>query len=130
MDIREAILKAANQIERHPETFEFFSFDKPGCGTPGCALGWIGAFMNFRHDSVSYAADTAEQVLGIQEGDFYTRMHTVLGGGKLDDRWTDDAAMCAWTLRGYADAYHPAAPRDAIPSSVRAIFEPVQESVS
>ena len=48
MNVYEAIVKAAWAIENHPQEFDFNSQvypPGPGCGTPGCALGWIGTFL-------------------------------------------------------------------------------------
>ena len=47
MNVREAILAAADHIETYPKKFSFASVEVPSrrsCGTPGCALGWIGHF--------------------------------------------------------------------------------------
>jgi hypothetical protein len=104
--IREAILRAADHIEANPGEFDFWSArtpDHPGCGTPGCALGWIQSFHGFRvcvgHGVFSGAAGA----LGVDEGDFYERMMA------FDRGWYRNAKRCACALRLYADKHHPAA---------------------
>jgi hypothetical protein len=129
MNIRQAILKAADHIERHPAEFNWNSCDMPGCGTPGCAIGWIGYFYfggkavkHERHYLLSTISNTA---LGVSSGMFY---------GRMDDfviSWTEDAVRCAVALRGYANKYHPEAKGTdvLIPSSVRAIFDMTPEQI-
>jgi len=125
MKIREAILKAADSIEQNPKLFNFGSCYAPNtdCGTPGCALGWIGLHagmaINTRGDRIGKFVGSLDGVANLTIGDkdaftFYFRM------SKLESLWKSSASMCAKTLRFYADKYHPV---DNIPSSVRAIFE-------
>ena len=46
MNIRQALLKAADSIEQHPKLFSFHSCELPNeCGTPGCALGWLAVHL-------------------------------------------------------------------------------------
>jgi hypothetical protein len=125
MNIRDAILKAADHIERNPGEFNFGSTkipDGPGCGTPGCALGWIGAFCGVVEaankvqdiDSCYYGwrcialvcseTDNGKQkpLMRMDSGQFYARM-----SGLVSD-WMCRADACARALRLYADKYHPA----------------------
>lgn len=129
MNIREAILKAADHIERNPLDFDFWKTGVPGsCGTPGCALGWIGHFMG----ETNYFNDVCDVMgLGITkphlpergEFDFYRRMDKIEGPAVLHGKWTNSAELCARTLRLYADKYHPAESRAVIPASVMRIFQ-------
>lgn len=110
MNIRDAILKAADHIERFPEEFSFNSYtvpERPHCGTPGCALGWMIAFAGTGH---SLFMAFAQQVLGIVPHgkmsagyEFYCRMDELVGAD-----WVASAEACAAGLRLYADKYHPA----------------------
>lgn len=111
MNIRDAILAAADHIEANPKQFSFMSIEQPSrphCGTPGCALGWIGAFGGYR--SMIFQGHRASlPALGLPESSdgahmFYARMDSLKG--RLS--WQSDAADCAVTLRRYADKYHPA----------------------
>ena len=118
MNIRQAILKAADQIERHPELFDFFSYKTPDphCGTPGCAIGWISYYANvpiiMKDTGINF--DHVEQLLGCDETDFYDRMKGFIYW------WERDSSDCAQALRFYADKFHP---EQGIPESVRQIFE-------
>lgn len=104
MNIREAILKAADHIERNPRDFNWRSVVVPKSrGFPGCAVGWIGHFLGHEHSATGFR-NAAIQVFNNDERQFYSDMW------KISDSWTGDAAECARALRIYADAHHPAAP--------------------
>lgn len=125
MEIRQAILQAADHIGLNPDQFSFLERVTPEkCGTPACALGWIGFFAGARGENHREALP----LLGLE--------HSAEGAWKFYDRceelnsykWKMSAGNCAATLRLYADKYHPAPSRALIPASVRAIFDmtPVQ----
>lgn len=107
MDIYTAVMKAADHIERNPHEFEFTTTRTPGgpgCGTPGCALGWTACFAGVR----DYFADgrpvneveTIAVRLGCKgSGEFYDRMRP------LTPNWITDAALCAKAMRLYAAKY-------------------------
>jgi len=119
MNVRNAILKAADHIEKNPNEFDFMAigFPEPGCKTPGCALGWIGSFLGKR---ATYGVTLcSEEMLGVSEGGFYNRMR------KFDKNWEYEAGACARALRQYADVHCPATqPRHSgIPANIRVIFE-------
>lgn len=98
MNVYEAIMKAADHIEKNPGDFDFGNFRVPGCGTPGCALGWIGVYAGIGAGaSVHHVVE--KQLL--RNGDFYENMRGLIGGG-----WHDDAKQCARGLRLYAERYH------------------------
>lgn len=101
MNIRQAILRAADSIEAHPELFAFGSIENPNpdCGTPGCAIGWIAHHMGVEdwpahEDLIAYA-------MGLIPLRFYYRMEGILEG------WRDDATICSKALLLYADKCHP-----------------------
>lgn len=121
MNIYNAILKAADHIEGHPTEFKWMSVEvpkSPECGTPGCALGWIGTFAavganKYGYDGISLVAaghedDISDQywlgkpLLGITQAEFYVRMNELF----KDHGWKHNAAVCAKTLRAYAEKYH------------------------
>jgi hypothetical protein len=110
MQIREAILKAADHIERHPREFNYNSIHVPeraGCGTTGCALGWICYFFGSGVTDSSlvrtnFSSTHAPVGAGVSDGVFYARMTDLVVG------WEKDADNCARALRLYADKYHPA----------------------
>lgn len=109
MDAYDAIMKAAEHVEAYPGEFDFRSTAAPRkahCGTPGCALGWIGTFYGFDRIREECGYDgpsgVANVVLGIGSAcDFYERMR---GLGDLE--WTTEGVLCANALRAYAKKYH------------------------
>lgn len=108
MNIREAILKAADHIERYPADFNFGSIRVPECGTPGCALGWISHFVGekpsrcgFYKAAAAAMGLTAEVLPDIT---FYNRMTEL----RHAHDWRINSSICASILRLYADKYHPA----------------------
>lgn len=124
MNIREAILRAADMIELHPKQFDFMSIYVPSCGTPGCAIGWIGCFMGIRDTNRSDGKTNVGYVCaeaGLPDSmEFYNRMDLIAPRG-----WRRKAVLCAQGLRAYADKYHPADGCEeirGIPDAVRNIF--------
>lgn len=126
MNIRDAILKAADQIESSPHTFDFgaASIPEDTCGSPGCALAWIGYFLNAQPVNKkslffgtiqacsiyeSSLGDIARDMLGMNQispgGDFDDEFYSRLDEYDMD--WDLDAFKCADALRLYADEYHP-----------------------
>lgn len=124
MNIRQAILKAADHIECKPESYNFGSCSVPAlCGSPGCMLGWIGHFAGAPVDSsIGHAA---LNFLGVSSTEFYARIRSVSIDGYCAYLPADHVAHA---LRAYADKYHPAE-SPAIPESVRAIFEMTPEQI-
>ena len=107
MDIRTAILKAADKFERYPALFYYYWTGKPN-GNKGCLLGWIGEVADVPAALGSYAGKVACDFLGISDDEFQIRCLRIgdeqnLGG------WTTDATVAAQVMRFYADKYHPAA---------------------
>ena len=101
MNIREAILMAADTLERHPDLWRWSNCHVPACDTPGCAVGWIGHFAGCE---VRLPIDVvAKEKLGLpHDGYFYDRMNDLVGRP-----WSSDLALCVKGLRLYADKYHP-----------------------
>lgn len=120
MNIRQAMLRTADHIERNPAAFDFDSIwipDSPSCGTPGCAVGWMIHFMGV--DPIAYSGFYlfARDFMGLHsESRFYDRMDVI------NPEWKKNAKACAAALRFYADEYHPDESRALIPESVARIF--------
>lgn len=106
MNVYDAIMRAADHIEQNPSLFYFHSVRIPECGTPGCALGWIGHFMGLEAGSgITHATNK----LGLDRDDeFYGRMRMVTGGKP----WRETPQELAVNLRLYAAKYH--APTEAV----------------
>ena len=120
--VYEAIMLAADHIERNPDRFCFLTNSTPkgrGCGSSGCAIGWIIHFMGETHSGFDRVA--REHLRVKEQFEFYVKM------SELESRWKESAAACAIALRKYADKYlshqkPKAEPRDLIPAGVREIF--------
>ena len=146
MNVYDAIMKAADMVESNPDKFNFNATRVPDdCGSPGCALGWIGHFAGrpakLRYEGYYGFSDVAISTLGLAADAswatdiFYDRMDVLLSaqtgkgykvGGKLHDTaWRYDASVCASALRLYAVKYHaPAKPAfTGLPDIVRDIFK-------
>lgn len=118
MNIRQAILKAADSIEQMPRSYDFWSGYVHGCGTPMCMFGWIGHHLGMEHGTTNWRV--AETIGLASTGDLY--------------RWTRDRGFdhgypkgAANGLRAFADARFPAAKHIELPTSVRAIFDMTPE---
>jgi len=103
MNIRTAILKAADSIEQNPKMFDYDSVDIPDCGSPACALGWIGFHLGMSCKKHGLGRDVC-RALGIKRQASFPELTLFCGSHK----WKDSAPECAKALRLYADKYHPA----------------------
>ena len=114
--MRQAILKAADQIQKHPDLFEFCALGVPenDCDSPGCALGWISFYSNVEWGKKGCPLNNA---LGVSNDlEFYDRIRD----SDPDLNWHHNADICAALLRKYADKYHPAI---EMPEAVRKLFD-------
>lgn len=108
MELRQAILMAADLFDRMPGLFNFDRVSVPSCGSPGCAIGWIEHFLGVPSwqpiGSRMHGYQFYERISNLTNSNIkYTPGGTVKNWGE----WTKDAAMCARGLRLYADKYHP-----------------------
>ena len=142
MNIREAILKAADHVQTHQDMWCYSLSEVPECGSPGCALGWIGHFANIKGDAEDVAVAMGlpklhdQHGVGYHQWEFYDRVQQLVGEPGFTDRHRGPtflhlatAAEAAHVMRLYADVYHPAEKHHGIPSSVRAIFETAQSEL-
>jgi len=122
MNIRQAILMAADSIEQNPKLFDFNTAEIPDCNTPGCALGWIAAHLGESiHLYGGWNYKKLARVMGTRgDIEFYERMNALNG-----HKWKHNADKCAKTLRLYADKYHsaPIESHAGIPAVVLEIFD-------
>lgn len=119
MNIRQAILKAADSIEQNPELFEYQESIVPDCRSPGCALGWIGHHLGMQGKDSMH---NVMPLLGYPETYSIRPFSTALDDlVDIYSGWRRNAIKCAQVLRLYADKYHS----DHIPESVREIFKEV-----
>lgn len=125
MNIREAILAAADWIQNNPDDFNFKSVEVPSCGTPGCAIGWIDAFSGVRPGTVIACKDSPIK----STWKFYMDMDSASG----DTNWQRSAQSTAKALRCYADKLYPAEPFKELPSGAEVcraiVLKPFRERV-
>ncbi len=126
MNIYDATMRAADQIEARPDLWDFMTITIPKCGAPACALGWIGHFAG-----VLPGKDIREVInlMGLPNHmEFYSRMGDLSVGLDGSVYWrnyedAEDLQRIAKLLRLYADKYLK---QDHIPESVREIFDALQ----
>lgn len=100
LSVYQAIMKAADHIERNPREFSFGRVFVPtACGTPGCALGWIDFFLK-TSSRVNPGWITSDP-LGVDDSLFYARMKEL-----ASPHWVVEASECVAGLRLYAEKYH------------------------
>jgi hypothetical protein len=111
--IRAAILRAADRIEREPASYNFCKFFVPnedGCGTQACMWGWIGFELGLRGASlmkVARACDVTDvpDVPDVPDGCRNITGHLYsfcVNFNRMDDGKAHEA------LRAYANKYFPA----------------------
>jgi hypothetical protein len=127
MNTYEAIMAAADHIEKHPDRYDFFQGlvgpeSQYVAGVTGCcALARIGQFLGM--EKYTSHGEVAE-ALGLTAAfDFYLSIHSIMGPKPMfdaADAMQDKGRMPA-ALRTYAQRFKPPMPK--IPESVRSIFE-------
>lgn len=104
--IRGAILRAADRIEREPSCYRFQSIGIPDCGTSGCMWGWIAFEMGNINDWD--IGPTCETVTGksLFEG---AQEHLYAFSKTVSEHlnYQDKPLVAAACLRAYADKYFP-----------------------
>jgi hypothetical protein len=127
--MREAILKAADHIERTSGSLDWWNGTGPTLWNRGitchacCPLAWIAHFNNM--DGV-FGHRRAAHALGVAALSFYEEMNALSGinhhfYGPSTSPWATDRTICANTLRKYADKHFPVK-HEGIPDSVKEIF--------
>ena len=151
-EIREAILAAADQIDRRPHTFVFCEASVPvseyACG---CALGWIGYFLNqgfggrrlcnFEEVAIyMWKSRTPAWEQWLLDRNWnslthYGELYAVINENSEDDptelwmeNWRGNPDMCVKGLRALADKFWPEVeplpvPTETMPTEVRALFD-------
>lgn len=115
MNIREAILAAADHIERNPGAYNYQSNSKPSCNSPGCLMGWIGFFAGVEEAEYGYMGDVCSAV-GFDYCDILRFTFAMPDDAymQLGGLYTKSAPVAAKVLRLYADKYHPAPAYDGL----------------
>jgi len=104
MDIYNAIMKAADQVQREPDRYDFGGGMTPDCGSPSCMLGWIGHFLGLKQ---ACNMDVGKALGLPTTRPFYERVSDLLG----HSGYIRSAADAAQGMRLYAAKYHAPARR-------------------
>ena len=102
-----AMMMAADQIGNHPKTHDFMNGmreDVEGPDPHGCALAWIGHFLDFPGGSAYYFSDVAREVFGLSE----FMLHEEFYGSYSEEhrsRIEVPAEIVAENLRRYAEEH-------------------------
>lgn len=101
MNLYNAIMKAADHIERDPESYNFGRIHVPDCGTQGCMLGWIGFYagVTVGSDVLTKVGHDLLHEAGNRHSDlsFYDKLG--------NQRYTQDVRAAVSGLRLYAETY-------------------------
>jgi hypothetical protein len=137
--MREAILRAADHIESHPNSLKWDQGMNPswwGDRPCACPLAWIGHFTGTGYEVKDYREATYQ--IGMPSFEFYRQMDSFLSSEyqhyewwavvkeKRDlpvSPWSYDNKVCADCLRKFADKFFPAK-HEGLPDSVKEIFQP------
>jgi hypothetical protein len=120
VNVYEAVMKAADHIERNPWRYDFCrAINSPGVDGNGCLVGWIAFYMGeTAGQRCGESLDAPEEIeaslckrlLGIGFSDFVYRMGLL--NHELREAFTSHAPTAATCLRRYASKYlTPPAPK-------------------
>lgn len=110
MNVYNIIMAAADQIEKDPGSFKYSNPTVPQCGSPGCAVGWIGSLAEVKPGTC--VTDVCRDVMGIPgpQQRSHPRFHAPYN--TFERRM--DAIDCGWkqfdrvgpAMRRYAEIHH------------------------
>jgi hypothetical protein len=114
-EIRGAILSTAKLFEEKPDLWNWSNTQVPDCGTPGCALGYIGTALEI---PAGKAVVWVEEVLGYKDiFSVQSKFYADMNDASRDYGWNLSASGASKALRAYADKYFPEVARPIIPES-------------
>jgi hypothetical protein len=123
VEIYDAIMKAADQIEHVKGAWRWSRTTVPDCGSPGCMIGWIAYYLGERpgtHISQVMQRIGCDPMHGGDE--FYQIVGELSGLGRFGLEPASGAEIAA-ALRLYAAKYHAPKPHfTGLPDIVRDIF--------
>ena len=126
MDIRAAFLKTADLFDRSPDAYKFLTLGVPtDCGSPGCMVGHVAAFMGVGKGFSVFEAE-CEEVLEVPYAVFMGRIAIFSSDNREMGPVTRSPAAAAKCLRQYADKYHPVSEKESkgMPQWALDIFQP------
>jgi hypothetical protein len=114
ISIYNAIMKAADSIEKNPDLYNFMAIRVGTCNSPQCMLGWIGFHLGMTGKLVYQDVMPA---LGLSPNGGIAELGWTFGKGSVHD-----PKHCAAFLRQVAVKYRAPQKLTGIPATVRAIF--------
>lgn len=128
MNIRQAMLLAADRIERSPSCYNFYNARSPGHRDDGCIIGWTAYYMGEQPnqecgvDGDGSLRNLCGKLFGVTPRVFFDRIIA------LNKRTFVETEFVAKAMRAYADKFLPAEPA-GIPDGVRDIFTLTNEQL-
>jgi hypothetical protein len=130
--IRGAILRAADRIEREPGSYDFQQIGMPpegGCGMPYCMFGWIGFELGSKQD---LSHRVATEIAGGDPRNNYilndaaNEMYKF--AGQVAPDFQRNALEAARAMRAWADARFPAEKLDKAYIAFRSTLSQTMEA--
>lgn len=110
----DAIIKAANRIQRDPGCYSFWENGKPArSGGIGCLLGWIGYYLQVPYDKDGAYPHKVAHVLGHR--DMGTALQAIV---PIHDGYHDSKPLVI-ALKKYAEKKHAPKPKKAVKKAVK-----------
>lgn len=106
MTPRDILLKAADHIERNPESYRFSKVFMPSWRKPtGCMIGWMAHYAgHWSWFGRAQAGDKrCKKILGINSSEFFSRLYKVPN----NMTWASNPFDAVRAMRSYANVYHP-----------------------
>jgi hypothetical protein len=97
LSLYEAVMDAADHIERYPHDYGFDELLIPTSGGPASALAWIHVYSGIK--GLGPDGNTADSInlFGMNDEEFCKHMNEAVG-----PLWREDAPLCASGLRLFA----------------------------
>jgi len=125
VNIYDAIMKAADTIEKTPHLYNFQAIRVHDCNTPQCMLGWIGHYLGMEGARVY---GDVMGVLGLNKNANISIGHALGYNPRMHGDYVASPKAAAELLRYFAHRFETN--RVGIPGSVREIFTHPRQTIS
>lgn len=108
-DIRQAILRAADRIEREPKSYNFMRMYTPRGGDVACMWGWVGHELGMQPQTPNFRVASACGIPDGQTGHLYEYCNRSHSWRFWDSTFYQTSAKsAARQMRSYAEKFYPA----------------------